>query len=240
MRRKNRIGRCRSPLRKDPISRQGKKDYKRERRPEIYKHCARKMVLTVAVVSTWLISAATPGVPAISYKERLVTRGLSFTRSPRGRPIPPAAPNTATFRLGEPMLEMHLICVGLSAADTTDLFKRTATDLVVAVFFTNLTSTTTIATKKPSAEKCQQSLAFSSPRTAHAGARQSARDMCSSTPSSFTTDASDSSIPFHPLHSITPHHSLRGGAFTFAMLFPVRIAQEVYLHSNASNCLNVK
>lgn len=178
MRRKKRIGRCRSPLRRDPICREGKKDYKRERRPEIYKHCARKIILTVAVVSTWLISTATPGVPAISYKERSVTRGLSFMRSPRGCPIPPAAPNTATFRLGELELEMHLVCAGLLAADTTDLFKRTATALLAAIFFTDLTSTTTIATKKISGRKCQQSLAFSSPRTTHAGARRSARNIC--------------------------------------------------------------
>ncbi len=162
MRRKKRIGRCRSPLRRDPISREGKKDYKRERRPEIYKHYARKIILTVAVVSTWLISAATPGVPAISYKERSVTRGLSFMRSPRGCPIPPAAPNTATFRLGELELEMHLVCAGLLAADTTDLFKRTATDLLAAIFFTDLTSTTTIAKKKKSpaenANKASRSL----------------------------------------------------------------------------------
>ncbi len=156
MRRKNRIGRCRSPLRRDPVCRQGKKDYKRERRPEICKHCARKIILTVAVVSTWLISAATPGVPAISYKERSVTRGLSFMRSPRGCPIPPAAPNTATFRLGELELEMHLVCAGLLTADRTDLFKRTASDLLVAIFFTDLTSTTTIATKKTPAENANK------------------------------------------------------------------------------------
>ncbi len=156
MRRKNRIGRCRSPLRRDPICRQGRKYYKRERRPEICKHCARNIILTVAVVSTWLISTATPGVPAISYKERSVTRGLSFMRSPRGCPIPPAAPNTATFRLGELELEMNLVCAGLLAADKTDLFKRTATDLLVAIFFTDLTSTTTIATKKSPAENANK------------------------------------------------------------------------------------
>jgi hypothetical protein len=56
---------------------------------------------------------------------------------------------------------MHLVCAGLLAADTTDLFKRSATDLLAAIFFTDLTSTTTIATKKSqtdNANKASRSL----------------------------------------------------------------------------------
>jgi hypothetical protein len=84
-------------------------------------------LLTRAPVSTWLISAATPGVPAISYNDRSVTRGLSFMRRPRGCPIPPAAPKTATFRFGVLELDMHLVVCVLVAADT-DLFNNVATD----------------------------------------------------------------------------------------------------------------
>jgi hypothetical protein len=51
---------------------------------------------------------------------------------------------------------MNLVCAGLLAADKTDLFKRTATDLLVAIFFTDLTSTTTIATKKSPAENANK------------------------------------------------------------------------------------
>jgi hypothetical protein len=48
-------------------------------------------------------------------------------RRPRGCPIPPAAPKTATFRFGELELDMHLVVCVLVAADT-DLFNNVATD----------------------------------------------------------------------------------------------------------------
>jgi hypothetical protein len=55
-------------------------------------------MLTVACVLTWLMSHATPGVPAISNNLKSETRGLSFISNPNGCPMPPAAPNTATVR----------------------------------------------------------------------------------------------------------------------------------------------
>lgn len=51
-------------------------------------------------VHTWLMSAATPGVPTTSYSDSCDTRGLSFMRRPRGWPMPPAAPTTTTFLSG--------------------------------------------------------------------------------------------------------------------------------------------
>ena len=81
----------------------------------------------------WLMSAATPGVAAISYSDSSLTkgeicadyRGLSamgnqrgaagagawipssgmstFISNPRGCPIPPAAPRIATLRSGNPV-----------------------------------------------------------------------------------------------------------------------------------------
>jgi hypothetical protein len=69
---------------------------------------------------------------------------------------------------------MHLVCAGLLAADTTDLFKRTATDLLAAIFFTDLTSTTTVATKKSpagNANKASRSL-VPAPHTQERGEAQ--------------------------------------------------------------------
>lgn len=54
---------------------------------------------TLAGVSMWDKSAATPGVCTISYKLSSVTSGLCFSKSDKGWPIPPAAPQTATFTL---------------------------------------------------------------------------------------------------------------------------------------------
>jgi hypothetical protein len=48
-------------------------------------------------------------------------------RRPRGCPIPPAAPKTATFRFGVLELDMHLVVCVLVTADT-DLFNNVATD----------------------------------------------------------------------------------------------------------------
>ena len=58
--------------------------------------CPRKPQ-TLARVSMWLRSAATPGVFSISYKFRCEMVGICFKSSARGCPMPPAAPNTATL-----------------------------------------------------------------------------------------------------------------------------------------------
>ena len=48
-------------------------------------------------VSMWLISAATPGAPRMSYRLSEVTRGSALSKRERGWPIPPPAPRTATL-----------------------------------------------------------------------------------------------------------------------------------------------
>ena len=54
-------------------------------------------LLTCVLVLQWLRSAATPATLAISYKASSSMRGCILSRSPRGWPIPPAAPKRATF-----------------------------------------------------------------------------------------------------------------------------------------------
>lgn len=54
---------------------------------------------TFEPVSMWDKSAATPGVWTISYSRSSVTRGLCFSSSDSGCPIPPEAPQTATLAL---------------------------------------------------------------------------------------------------------------------------------------------
>jgi hypothetical protein len=80
----------------------------------------------------WLMSLATPGVPAMSYKDRSVTKGLSFIRSPRGCPIPPAAPSTATLRLAVAD-DMHRTCCCLGAEDNARFTKPAAADRAAIV-----------------------------------------------------------------------------------------------------------
>lgn len=55
--------------------------------------------VTRAGVLTWERSAATPGVPTISYKASSLTRSLVFSSRERGAPMPPAAPQTATLTI---------------------------------------------------------------------------------------------------------------------------------------------
>ena len=54
--------------------------------------------LAMAVVLMWLMSAATPGVPAISKRDTSSTMEFIFMSMESGCPMPPAAPSTATLR----------------------------------------------------------------------------------------------------------------------------------------------
>ena len=56
-----------------------------------------KYPVVFAFVEMWLQSAATPGVCAMSYNVSLLMKGDFFSSRDRGCPMPPAAPNTATW-----------------------------------------------------------------------------------------------------------------------------------------------
>ena len=55
------------------------------------------LLFTLACVEQWLISAATPCVWTMSYRDKCVTLGFSFNSRDIGCPIPPLAPKTATL-----------------------------------------------------------------------------------------------------------------------------------------------
>lgn len=78
---------------------------------------------TFTGVLQWLRSAATPGVLAMSYSARSVTRRFILSSRLRGCPMPPAAPSTATF--------LHsMTCCRRDAR--ADVLGRTATVMPVA------------------------------------------------------------------------------------------------------------
>jgi hypothetical protein len=62
-------------------------------------------------VSIWLISAATPGAPRISYKLREDTRGSTLRSKESGWPMPPPAPSTATLVCRAELVEKARVCV---------------------------------------------------------------------------------------------------------------------------------